>query len=185
MYFSVPLYWWYHTTLFCKEHVIPLWAENSYFACLLKTEQRKCLCLCNEILRAQWFHTFDVYLNSSMSVKALRSWQRIIKKKYLWRKNKTKMKYWNSAQEERELWTRCLSVFFCVFVWGDEWEFPVPPPCYLSPECGQTHCIGWRKVEFVDFERGKREKNLPCFELSQQQHTQQSYLSRVCMGIGM
>lgn len=98
-----------------------------------------------------------------------------------------KMEHWNSAPEEkgeeRELWTSCLSVFFCVFVWGDDWEFPVPPPCYLSPESRQTCCTGWRKVEFVDFERGKRRKIYLVFELSQQQHTQQPYLGRVCMGI--
>ena len=53
--------------LFCKEHAIPSCAANSYFACFLKTEQRKCLCLCSAILQAQCCHTFDVYLNSSMS----------------------------------------------------------------------------------------------------------------------
>lgn len=174
--------------LFCKEHAIPSCAANSYFACFLKTEQRKCLCLCNAILRAQCCHTFDVYLNSSMSRGIFEGltenhWKNCLcgEKKQKW---SIEILHQRRGREERELWTSCLSVFFCVFVWGDEWEFPVPPPCYLSPESGQTRCTGWRKVEFVDFKRGKRKKKIClAFELSQQQHTQQPYLCRVCMGI--
>lgn len=176
--------------LFCKEHLIPSCAANSYFACLLKKEQRKCLCVCNEIHRAQCCHSFDVRLNSSKSWGSFEGLTENHWKRNLCGGKKNEKQKWSieilhqrRGRKERELWTSCLSVFFCVFVWGDEWEFPVPPPCYLSRESGQTRCTGWRKVEFVDFERGKKKKSYLAFELSQQQHTQQPHLSGVCMGI--
>lgn len=186
MYFSVPLYWWYHTTLFCKEHVIPLWAANSYFACLLKTEQRKCLCLCNGILRAQWFRTFDVYLNSSMSVKALRSWQRIIEKKNICGE-KTKQK-WSIEILHRRRGSfepgACQS--FSVFLCEEMSESSLFLLHATSPQSvGKPTAWVGEKLSLWTLKEEREKKNLPCFELSQQQHTQQSYLSRVCMGIGM
>lgn len=146
--------------LFCKEHIIPSCAAYSYFACFLKTEQRKCRCVCNAILRAQCCHCFDVHLNSSMSRGSFEGLtENHWKKTSLWgEKNKNEaLKFCTRGEGERRGSFEpvgCQS--FSVFVWGDEWEFPVPPPCYRSPESGQIHCTGWRKVEFVDFEREKK-----------------------------
>lgn len=104
-------------------------------------------CNCSE----QCCQDFDVYVNSSVSFERLKDihWKKSLQEK--------KMEDWNSAQSggrgERELWTSCLSAFLCVFVWGDESEFPVPPPHYDSPEPGQTCSTGWEKFEVVDFKR--------------------------------
>lgn len=75
------------------------------------------------------------------------------------------MQHWNSAPEERErrgALNQLPVSLFCVFVWGDEWELAVPPPCYLSPEPGPSSRTGFRKVEKLWTLKGERE-NLPCF----------------------
>lgn len=155
--------------LFCKERVIPSCAANSCFACFVKTEQRKSLCVCNAILRAQCCHSFDVYLNSSMSRRSFEGltdnhWKKIFVGEKTNKKGALEFCTRGEGERRGSFEPVACQSFFCVFMWGDEWEFPVPPPCYLSPESGQTRCTGWRKVEFVDFERGETEKkNLPRF----------------------
>lgn len=109
--------------LFCKELVMPLCAANSYFACFLKTEQRKC-------------HSFDACLNSSVSWGSSEGLPENHWKKNLCGGEKNpKMEHWNSAPEERERGDGALnqlpvSLFlcFCVRRW-----VRVPCSSYILP----------------------------------------------------
>lgn len=175
--------------LFCKERVIPSCAANSCFACFVKTEQRKSLCVCNAILRAQCCHSFDVYLNSSMSRRSIEGltdnhWKKI----FVGEKTNKKgaLEFCTRGEGERRGSfepVACQSFF--VFLCEEMSESSLFLLHATSPQSlGKPAAQVGEKLSLWTLKEERQKKKIClAFELSQQQHTHQPYLSRVCMGI--
>lgn len=108
-------------------------------------EMPLCLqCSCRELLPTLWCLCKCLHVQQKLWVT-----ERYLLKKLCVRK---KMEHCAPEEEERRASFEPAAVrFLCIFMWRDEWEFPLPPLYYGSPELQQTCSSGWRKVEFVDF----------------------------------